>query len=99
MDSVTDYRAGNATTALNVAIETLSDLLLVAMVLKGLLDDYTSFVAVITQQGRIHDFQKLKQALTNFVETEETRINKRDKGSNKSTIIKTENAFGSNSKK
>ena len=49
------------------------------------------------QQERIKDFQKFKQALKNFEETEETRINKRDKVS-KIMIMKTENTFGINSK-
>ena len=49
------------------------------------------------QQERIQDFQKFKQALKNFEETEETRINKRDKVS-KIMIMKTENTFVINSK-
>ena len=53
---------------------------------------------MIAQQERIHDFQKFKQALRNFDETEITRINKRDEVS-KNAIMKTENTFGTNSKK
>ena len=69
-ESITDYiiRTENAATVLNAADEAVSDSLLVAMVLKGLLDDFTPFVEVITQQERIHDFQKFKQALRNFDE-------------------------------
>ena len=69
-ESITDYiiRTENAATVLNAADEAVSDSLLVAMVLKRLLDDFTPFVEVITQQERIHDFQKFKQALRNFDE-------------------------------
>ena len=66
----------------------MSDSLLVAMLLKELPDDYTSFVAVITQQEIIHDFQKFKQTLRDFEETKKTRMNKRDEAS-KNMIIKT----------
>ena len=55
--SITDYviRAQNAATALNAADEVVSDslLLLVAIVSKEVPDDYTPFLAVITQQKRI----------------------------------------------
>ena len=69
-ESITAYiiRTENAAAVLNAADEAVSDSLLVAMVLKRLLDDFTPFVEVITQQERIHDFQKFKQALRNFDE-------------------------------
>ena len=69
-ESITAYiiRTENAAAVLNAAEEAVSDSLLVAMVLKRLLDDFTPFVEVITQQERIHDFQKFKQALRNFDE-------------------------------
>ena len=53
-ESITDYitRAENATTALTAAEVAVSDLLLVVMVLKGLPDKNTPFVAVITQQEK-----------------------------------------------
>lgn len=49
--SITDYviRAQNAATTLNAADEVVSDSLLVAIVSKEVLDDYTPFLAVITQ--------------------------------------------------
>ena len=49
--SITDYviRAQNAATALNGPDEVVSDSLLVAIVSKGVPDDYTPFLAVITQ--------------------------------------------------
>ena len=53
--SLTDHviRAQNAATALNAADELVSDSLLVAIVAKGVPDDYTPFLAVITQQEGI----------------------------------------------
>ena len=50
-ESVTDYviRAETAAAALENAGETVSDSLLIAMILKGLPDSFQSFVAVITQ--------------------------------------------------
>ena len=60
--------------------------------LKGLPDNYAPFVAVITQQERIHNFQKFKQALRNFEEIEKTMANKRDEVP-KNTIMKTGNTF------
>ena len=67
------------------------------MLLKGLLDDYTSFKEVITQQQKIHDFKIFKQALRNIDEIEKTRINKRDEVY-KNMIKKTENTFETNFK-
>ena len=56
--SLTDHviRAQNAATTLNAADEVVSDSLLVAIVAKGVPDDYTLFLAVITQQEGISDF-------------------------------------------
>ena len=53
--SITDHviRAQNAATALNAADEVVSDSLLVAIVAKGVPDDYTPFLAVITQKEGI----------------------------------------------
>ena len=53
--SITDYviRAQNAATTLNATDEVVSDSLLVAIVSKEVPDDYTPFLAVITQQKRI----------------------------------------------
>ena len=65
-ESITDYilRAESAANALRTAKETVSDGLLVAMVVKGLPDQYKSFIAVTTQsEDVVQDFQKFKQAL------------------------------------
>ena len=79
-ESISDYIiwAENTVTALNAADKAVSDSLLVVIVLKGLPEDYTSFVAVITQQERIHNFQKFKQLFRNFEKIKNTRINERD---------------------
>ena len=53
--SITDYVIGaqNAATTLNATDEVVSNSLLVAIVSKEVPDDYTPFLAVITQQKRI----------------------------------------------
>lgn len=51
----------------------MSDSPLVAMVLKGLPDEYKAFVAVTTQSDSVEDFQKFKSSLKNFEETENSR--------------------------
>jgi len=40
--------------------EQVSDSLLIAMVLKGLPDDYKAFIAVTTQAENVENFQKFK---------------------------------------
>ena len=79
-ESISDYIiwAENTVTALNAVDKAVSDSLLVVIVLKGLPEDYTPFVAVITQQERIHNFQKFKQLFRNFEKIKNTRINERD---------------------
>ena len=74
-EDVTDFviRAESAATALKAANETVSDALLVAMVLKGLPEEYKPFIAVITQSEEHQNFQKFKGALRNYEETEKTR--------------------------
>ena len=62
-ESSIDYiiRDENTATTLNDVDETVSDLLLVAIMRKAIPDDYTPFVAVITQQEKIQDFQNLNR--------------------------------------
>ena len=64
-ETMTDYilRVDTDANALKTAGEIVSDALLVAMVLKGLPDDYRAFVAVINQSDTVQNFQKFKQAL------------------------------------
>ena len=74
-ETITDYilRAETAANALRNVEEVVSDGLLVAMVIKGLPDEYKAFVAVTTQSDTVQNFQKFKLALRNFEETEQTR--------------------------
>ena len=64
-ESITDYiiRAERAFTMLTAAGETVSESLLVAMVLKGLPEEYQPFVAIVTQAETEYDFSKFKQSL------------------------------------
>ena len=91
-ESITDYilRAESAANALRNAGETVSDGLLVAMVVKGLPDDFQPFIVVTNQaEDIVQDFQKFKQALRNFQDTENAR--KLDKKPNvkSSSVMKT----------
>ena len=83
-ETTTDFvlRAETAANALKNAKENVSDGLLIAMILKGLPDAYKPFVAVITQSDTIQNFQKFKQVLRNYEETEKSRTEKADKGAN-----------------
>ena len=94
MESITDYviKAENtAAAALRNAGETVSDGLLIAMVLKGLPFEYKPFVVVVTQNDTSQTFPKFKVALRHFEETENVRI-KND------SSIKTVNVYGKNNK-
>jgi len=91
-ESITDYllRAENAAISLRAVKEQVSDSLLIAMVLKGLPDDYKAFVAVTTQAENIDDFFKFKTSLRHFEETESSRS---QSGSDQnSSVMKTVNA-------
>ena len=94
-ESVTDYmiRAEKAAFALRSADEQVSDALFIAMTLKGLPDDYKAFVAITTQSETVDTFQKFKQALRNFDETEKA-CSAKPKGSNDS-IMKSKSSGGS----
>jgi transposase InsO family protein len=75
---ITDYiiHAETAANALKAAGETISDALLVAMALKGLSEEYKTFVTVITQRDKAMTFAEFKVALRNFEETEKSIRNK-----------------------
>ena len=51
----------------------MRDALLVAMVLKGLPEEYTPFIAVVSQSEEHQNFQRFKGALRNYKETKKTR--------------------------
>ena len=73
-ESVTDYiiRAETAATSLKTSGETISDSLLIAMVLKGFPPDFKSFTTVVTQKDKTLSFSEFKVALQSFEETERT---------------------------
>ena len=76
-ECITDYmlRAETAAASLKSAGETVSDSLLIAMVLKGLPVEYKTFSAIVTQRDEKEDkmkFQEFKVALRSYEETEKS---------------------------
>ena len=71
-ERVTDYanRAETAANSLKQAGETVSDSLLIAMLLKGLPSGFKTFSTVVTQRDTAMSFSEFKIALRNFEETE-----------------------------
>jgi len=61
-EDVTDYiiRAERAATGLNAAGETITDNLVIAMILKGLPEEYKSFVVVHTQMDTVKSLTEFK---------------------------------------
>ena len=74
-ETATDYiiRAETAAASLKSAGETVSDALLVAMVLKGLPSEYRTFSTVITQRTTEVKFSEFKISLRNYEENEKCR--------------------------
>lgn len=90
-EQMTDYilRAESNANALRNAKEVISDGLLVAMVVNGQPDDYKSFIAVTSQsEDIVQSFQKFKQALRNFVDTEKVCVNKPTGSTNENSVMK-----------
>ena len=82
-ENVTDYllRAEKSSSALLNAGETISDGLLVSMVLKGLPPQFKSFVAVVTQSDKTWTFKDLKASLRDYEDIEKTRVQDRSSSS------------------
>ena len=71
-ETVTDYviRAETASALLKSIDESISESLLIAMVLKGLPTDFKPFSTVITQREKQMSFSEFKVALRNYEDTE-----------------------------
>ena len=74
-EDVTDYliRAERAATGLRAANENITNNLIIAMLLKGLPDDYKSFVVVHTQMEQTKTLTEFKAALRCYANTESSR--------------------------
>ena len=82
-ENITDYvlRAETAAASLKTAGETISDSLLIAMILKGLPQTrFKPFSTVVTPKDKALSFSEFKVALRSFEETEKisTESNKED---------------------
>ena len=86
-ESITDYiiRAETAASCLRDAGEVISDSLLVAMVLKGLPNEFQPFVTVMTQRDKTLTFSDFKVALRNHEDTDE--VSRRHSQTSSSTNV------------
>ena len=75
-ERLTDYisRAERLSISLKSAGETISDSLLIAMVIKGLLSSYSNYIVVITQSVKSYTFSEFKVAIHNFSEIEKAVV-------------------------
>jgi hypothetical protein len=65
-------RAETASTVLKSAEEVISDGLLIAMILKGLLRSYKTFSTAVIQREKPMTFSEFKTALRNYEENEKS---------------------------
>ena len=89
-ESITDYilRAESAANALRNDKGTVTDGLLVAMVVKGLPDEFKPFITVTNQaEDIVQGFQKFKLALRNFEDTEQARTKSDSKSTGRNNFI------------
>ena len=89
-ESVTDYiiRTEATVTALRNAGETLSDGLIIAMVLKGLPRTFNAFSIYVTHSSKEQTFSEFKTQLRSFEDTEKYHQN-----SNDDNVMKLTNSF------
>ena len=80
VETATDYmiRAETAATSLKTAGESISDSLLIAMLLKGLPPSYKTFCTVVTQKDKMMTFAEFKVALRSFEESEKCQATPSD---------------------
>jgi len=97
-ETVTDYviRAETAATSLKAAGEVVSESLLIAMILKGLPDDYKAFTTVITQKREELKFSDFKLSLRSYEESEKSRA--AHSGNDNDSVMKTKYNKNSNIK-
>ena len=96
-ESVVEYliRAETASSHLKQAKETVSDSLLIAMVIKGLPERYKSFNTMISQKDSEElDFQKFKVALRTYDENEKAREAHCSESNDNVLSVKNKNRFG-----
>ena len=74
-EDITDFiiRAERAATGLRSAGETISDNLIIAMIVKGLPDAYKPFVVIHTQLDQAKSLTEFKAAVHNYANTESVR--------------------------
>ena len=90
-ECVTDYmiRAETAANSLKTAGETISDSLLITMVLKGLPSEFKTFSTVVTQKEKPMTFAEFKVALRSFEETEKCQQLRYTGSNREDSVLKT----------
>ena len=85
-ESVTDYivKAESITAALREAEETISDSLLIAMILKGLPEEFKPFAVVVNDKGKM-TFSDFKVALRNFEDND--KLNNKNLDSDSDAVM------------